>query len=118
MKSKLHLQELVLSVYFGATLEEQAVAQNVSLDILICFERLPAACHSDKLVDTLCYAALTEALQKKFSERRYRLLEALGYAIYDYLLSYLPEGVNVLRLALTKSPPLESLSHATFIIEA
>lgn len=119
MKGQLILEKLNLKLKLGYSAEERSLPQWVSVKIKLCFPHLPAACSNDNLNSTLCYASLSEALQKFCDERAFKLIEAFAYQLYQFLkkktFEIMHEKVNIF-LCITKNPQLPQLEQASFSI--
>ena len=99
-----------LSVRLGCGAEERARPQPVDLDVAIRFAELPSACESDKLGDTVCYAALIEAARAAVAGREFHLVERLAHELCATLRPLVPPGAE-LWLRVTKlHPPVLGLS--------
>ena len=101
--------DLRLRVQLGCGDEERATPQPVALDVRIGFATVPAACRTDRLEDTLCYAELCEAAEKHCAGREFNTLERLAQELADVLSRHLPPGSR-LGLRVTKlRPPVRNL---------
>src|SRR5262245_58043391 len=99
-----------LSVHLGCGAEERAVPQPVDLDVTVRFAELPAACETDKLEDTLCYADLIEAARARVRGREWKLVERLARELYGALRPLVSPGAE-LALRVTKlHPPVADLA--------
>ena len=99
-----------LSVRLGCGAEERSVPQPVDLDVSVRFAELPAACESDKLEDTVCYADLIEAARARVAGREFKLVERLAHELYGTLRPLVPPGAE-LALRVTKlHPPVAELA--------
>lgn len=119
MNSQLILEKLNLRVRLGCSTEEQSSPQWVSVKIKLCFSRLPEGCFNDKLHDTLCYVALSDALQKFCDEHTFKLIEALTYQLYQFTRNKISEIKNEkidISLYVTKNPNLSQLEQSSFLI--
>jgi dihydroneopterin aldolase len=106
--TSIKLQNLELSAHLGWPDAERAEAQAISIDIHIQFEKPPAACFTDKLEDTYCYDALVTAVRAKVSAKKYKLLEHLGYEIYQTI----KQSVTTAKIGIhvKKQPPIPNLT--------
>jgi len=105
----LELDRARLSARLGTTAEERAEPQSVDLCVKIRFARAPAACQTDDLADTVCYASLVESAKRLFAEREFRLLEYMGQQLVELFRKQLPAGAEV-EVAVTKvSSPVDEL---------
>ncbi|HTO69293.1 MAG TPA: dihydroneopterin aldolase [Myxococcota bacterium] len=99
-----------LAVRLGCGAEERAVPQQVDLDVAVRFAELPAACESDKLGDTVCYAELIDAAREYVRRREFQLVEKLGRDLLAVLRPLVPPGAE-LWLRVTKlRPPVADLA--------
>jgi 7,8-dihydroneopterin aldolase/epimerase/oxygenase len=70
----------------------------------------PAACVTDRLEDTVCYATLIESARALCREREFHLVEHLAYSIGQRLVPHVPTGA-ALQIRVTKChPPVEALA--------
>ena len=105
----LRVHRLELDVRLGCEAEERSQPQRVELDATIRFAAMPAACRTDRLADTICYAELAEIARECASAREYRLVEHLGHEIFAAFRRRLPEGATVEILVKKVAPPIAGL---------
>lgn len=107
--SSLLLRALELEVILGWPEEERAQTQKVSLDIHMQFPQPPSACETDELDDTHCYDTLVQKIKHHISTRHFRLIENLGYEIYQHIKQNLTTDTSVC-IRITKKPAIENLT--------
>lgn len=107
--SSLLLRALELEVVLGWPEEERAQTQKVALDIHMQFLQPPIACETDDLHDTYCYDTLVQKIKKHVSTRPFRLLENLGYEIYQHIKQNLKTDISVC-IRITKKPAIDNLT--------
>lgn len=114
--SELLIQNWCLDIKVGALAGEREAAQPVSIDIALRFAKLPAACMSDKLEETVCYDRLLSQLRADLTGREYCLIEHLAHSVVSKLHQLV--GTDCLaRVKVTKlSPPVAGLAAAGFVI--
>ena len=119
MYCQLILNKLSLNVKLGHLEEERALPQQVLIQLKLQFIGIPPACTTDDLQGTFCYAALSAELQKFCDARSFKLIEFLGYQLYQFLKKKMAEmtseKINVF-LCVTKNPPLSNLEQSSFSI--
>ena len=94
----------------GCEAPERAVPQAVDLALVIDFATAPAACTSDELADTVCYAELAGLAGAYCAAREFRLVERLAFELRDVVRTRLPHDAR-LALTVTKvAPPVPGLS--------
>lgn len=99
-----------LSVRLGCGTDERARPQPVDLDVSVRFAERPAACETDKLEDTICYADLIEAARARVSGSEFKLVEHLAHELLGTLRPLVPPSAE-LWLRVTKlEPPVEGLA--------
>src|SRR5262245_19947077 len=99
-----------LSVHLGCGADERAAPQPVDLDVSIRWAKPPAACASDDLGDTVCYADLIEAARARVAGHEFKLVEHLAQILYDTRRPLVPRDAE-LWLRVTKlRPPVANLS--------
>lgn len=82
---QIHIRHLKLNVMIGVYPHERKAPQPVVVDLALHMD-LQVAARSDKLTDTLDYAALVEHVRKATAKSRFQLLEALAQHIADICL--------------------------------
>ncbi|MCF6768206.1 dihydroneopterin aldolase [Thiotrichales bacterium 19S11-10] len=115
--TSLHINGCDLFVYLGATDDERAQQQRISLNLQITFPSLIKACQSDNLDDTICYQTLRDNLQEALLDREFNLIEHLGWYLTESVLMHYPEA-TINQLELTKYPPSSHIKEAKFIMTA
>ena len=99
-----------LAVRLGCGADERALPQPVDLDLAIRFAELPAACESDKLEDTVCYADLIAVARATVAPREFYLVEHLAHELLAAIRPLVPPGAE-LWLRVTKlRPPVADLA--------
>ena len=99
-----------LEVRLGCSAAERAVPQPVDLDLAVRFSKLPAACESDELGDTVCYAALIDAARAACAGREFRLVERLAHDLFARLRPLVPPGAELWLRATKLRPPIDGLA--------
>lgn len=94
------IRELRLDTVIGAYEHERRHPQPLEFDIQIGRPAI-VACETDKLADTIDYAAVVEAIQALLASHRYHLLEPLAEAIADLILTKFQS--SWIRLEVTKA---------------
>jgi FolB domain-containing protein len=107
-QSQIQLHQLEFDVYLGWPKEERSAKQSVVFDIAFNFKETPNACQSDRLDETYCYKKLIEKIAAHLENKKYRLLEALGFDIYSLIKNNLPEATQI-KLQVTKKPLIPNL---------
>jgi len=113
---KINLTDISLHVYLGVYEFEQRDAQAVSVDVTLNFLAMPQGCISDKIDDVICYAMISDTLQYTAQEKRYHLIEHLGFDLIQALTRTLKTPADI-RLRVHKKPPLDNMRLATFTME-
>ena len=115
VKSRLNLQQLILFVHIGVSLEERRDMQKVYVNIEIDYSSIPTACKQDVLNDVVCYDRLAKTLQKVCNVKTYRLIESLSYTLFEETKKCLTTSAKI-SLTVTKNPPMDNLQQASFTI--
>jgi len=106
----LSINSLELHVHLGWPEDERINMQKVLLDINIIFPDIPAACETDKLEDTFCYAQLINAIHKHAAAKHFFLIEHLSAEIYQFIKKEISKPARV-NLRLTKFPAVKGLGN-------
>jgi dihydroneopterin aldolase len=105
----LDIEAIRLKVRLGCEPAERAVPQAVEVKLAIRFAALPAACWTDELDDTVCYAALAALAREHCARREFRLIERLALELHGLVRTRLPRSAR-LGLTVTKlAPPVAEL---------
>jgi 7,8-dihydroneopterin aldolase/epimerase/oxygenase len=102
---RIEIRDLRVLGVHGVTAEERAQAQPIALDLDVAVRPGDAAA-SDALADTVDYGVLVALATAVVTDRSFALLEALGGAVADALLSY-DDRVERVEVCVRKlRPPL------------
>jgi 7,8-dihydroneopterin aldolase/epimerase/oxygenase len=96
--SKMHIPTMELHPHLGLGEEERSVRQKVSLSFLFEFTRLPNACHTDEISETLCYHTLWSRFNEVIEAQEFRLIEHLAKTLLDIT----EQSINEMGLGTTK----------------
>jgi len=107
--SKITLNNLELSVNLGWPQGERVKQQIVTLDVVLHFSKPPLACTTDQLADTYCYHTLINTIKKNLEQRHFRLIEHLGFELYQTIRQSLSSDTRI-QLRLTKKPAILNLT--------
>jgi len=113
--SKLILNNLTLSIRIGHNAQEREQPQPIVLNAIIKFHKLPLACKTDELTDSICYRELTEAIGEFCTSKQFNLLEHLGSKLYEFIKNKLPQNIS-LWLSVAKIAPIANLQNSIFSI--
>ena len=83
----IHIKDILLDCIIGVCQDERRKRQTVKLNVTLHCDLQPAV-KSDKLEDTVDYAAIMERVRDEVKKSRYFLLEALANRIAELCLSY------------------------------
>jgi len=111
----LAIQDYKLHVNLGVTAKERTKKQVILLNLKIFFPKLPLACKSDKLQDTICYQKLTEDINKFCAKRKFQLLEYLTAELLVFIAAKLPNRCKI-ELTLVKKPNILGLKNCFFTL--
>ncbi len=107
--SSITLNRLKLSVNLGWPQGERVKQQIVTLNVTIRFKEPPVACTTDQLSDTYCYDDLVNTIKSHVATRNFRLLEHLGYEIYQVIKHSVRTALSV-KILITKKPAILNLT--------
>jgi FolB domain-containing protein len=116
LHSALTLEKLKLNVYLGATATERAKKQDVLLNLTITFPKLPRACSTDNLPDTICYQIITDKIRLFCKDKRFNLIEHLTSQLFTFIKNMLPKNY-IITVTIIKQPPIPGLKSSSFTIE-
>jgi dihydroneopterin aldolase len=94
MSDAIFITGLLIHAHHGVMPHEEKVGQRFVIDLELATDLAPAAV-SDKVVDTVSYASIVEAVTRAFTAKSYRLVEAAAGAVADEVLSTFPRIASV-----------------------
>jgi len=94
MSDAIFITGLLIHARHGVMPHEEKVGQRFVIDLELTTD-LARAAVSDKVVDTVSYASIVEAVTRAFTARSYRLVEAAAGAVADEVLSTFPRIASV-----------------------
>ncbi len=116
----IEIRGATLELLVGFSREERSTRQPIRLDIRIHFDSPPPAVESDRLGDTVCYAALLEALGERLRGGEYCLLEHLCGTCCDLICERVSDGaagVSLVEVRAAKlNPPLPGVEQTAFTL--
>ena len=89
MSDAIFITGLLIHAHHGVMAHESKVGQRFVIDLELTTDLAPAGA-SDKLVDTVSYASIVEAVTRAFTIKNYRLVEAAAAAVADAVLAAFP----------------------------
>lgn len=114
-KHTLKLNNLQLIATLGVFEFEKEYKQKVKVDIELELLEPPNACNSDEHHDSICYANLSELLQKECDIKSFNMIEFMA----SFLLKIIQKNINIpanITLDITKKIPDSQLETATYRI--
>ena len=100
MNDTIFVDGLVIHAHHGVMKHESKVGQRFAIDLFLSID-LSDASRSDKLADTVSYAAIVDAASRAFTARTFRLVEAAAGAVADAVLKEFP-AVQSVRVTIHK----------------
>jgi dihydroneopterin aldolase len=94
MSDVMFVSGLVIHAHHGVMEHESRVGQGFVLDLELSLD-LGDAARSDKLADTVSYAAIVETASRAFTARSHKLVEAAAGVVADAILATFPRVAAV-----------------------
>jgi dihydroneopterin aldolase len=94
MSDAIFITGLLIHAHHGVMPHEEKVGQRFVIDLELAID-LAQAGATDKLVDTVSYASIVDAVTGAFTARSYRLVEAAAAAVADAVLTTFPRVASV-----------------------
>lgn len=113
MLNALVLDELVLWLHLGCTVEERAMTQEVRVSVEFRFHETPAGATSDRLEDTVCYARVSSAIQEHCGAKHFNLIERIGREVYEVARAVSGPGVDIGVSIHKVRPPVQAIRGGT-----
>ena len=96
MSDVIFLKGLAMHAHHGVLPHEGRVGQRFVIDLELSVD-LGAAAASDRLADTVSYAAVAEEAQRSFTATKFKLVEAAAGAVAQALLDRFPQVLAGIR---------------------
>ncbi len=110
----LKIEALSLSVRLGCSIEERSKPQEVRVAVELRFREAPKGMVTDSLIDTICYAKVSEAIKTHCESGEFQLVERMAHEVYGLIREMTGPAVEV-GVSLHKvRPPVENLLGGTF----
>ena len=106
MSDTIFIKGLVIHAHHGVMEHESKVGQRFIIDLELTID-LEDAARTDRLANTVSYAAIVDTATQVFSAKRYRLVEAAAGAVADAIFATFP---RVASLAVTVHKPHAPIS--------
>ena len=90
MTDTIFIRGLVIHAHHGVMEHESKVGQRFIIDLELTVD-LQGAASTDRLVETVSYAAIVDTATQVFSAKRYRLVEAAAGAVADAIFADFPK---------------------------
>jgi len=107
--SSIELSEIELNLHLGWPDNERAHKQKIHVNLLLQFTQPPAACVTDDLTDTYCYDSLVQMIVKEVEAKEFRLIEHLGFHIYQIIKKSEP-NIHAIKVSIIKKPQVARLT--------
>ncbi len=91
---KISIKNLKLFAFHGVNPEEKENGQDFFLDVDY-YVNITKACYSDRLEDTISYAAVVKTIRRVFTAQKYDLIERAAQVVCDALLDEYSEIYRV-----------------------
>lgn len=105
---KIYIKGLQLFAYHGVNPEEKRDGQTFVLDITLCAD-LTRARVSDRLEDTVNYAAVRKTVQRAFTKARYDLIERAAEVVCQAVLDDFPMVEEITLLLKKPQAPMNAV---------
>ena len=106
MSDTIFINGLVIHAHHGVMEHESKVGQRFIIDLALTID-LEDAARTDRLANTVSYAAIVDTATKVFSAKSYRLVEAAAGAVADAIFADFP---RVAALEVTVHKPHAPIS--------
>jgi len=113
---KLNINHITLNVILGVYEFEQQAPQSVRVDVAYYFFDYLAACQTDNLADTICYATVAEKLQSVCNRKKYQLVEHLAWELSEVLVKDLEMAADI-KVTVYKEAPVDNIHQCIVEIE-
>jgi dihydroneopterin aldolase len=112
LQSQMVIPSIRCTARLGWSEDERARPQAVSVRVAMRFPAPPMATITDRLDDTVNYAALAETVQAACAAGDHRLLERLAKTVLDAVRLTVPDGIRLWIEVAKERSPLPALSES------
>lgn len=115
MYLSLKIENLAIPVLLGVPDQERKMQQVIMINLEIKLKDC-LGMYTDKIEDAICYAGLSEEIYKFSCSKEFKLIEHYGYLLFELIktLVSLVSKDNLIKLKISKSPPLTNMERASF----
>lgn len=111
----LSIRQCRFYAHFGWDDTERRFKQALDIDLWISFSKLPPACQTDHLKDTICYKEVLDFIGQFLKDQKIRLLEKLASSLYEEIKRKFPQ-IHSFAFQITKvNPPVEVIKQGASI---
>ncbi len=111
--SVISLNDLLIKANLGVTKEERDQLQDIKISFKLLFEKLPKACQTDKLSDTICYHKISNIAYEHCQTNKVHTLEYLCYELYKKVRNEIENNAKIWIKVEKCNPPIEGLVGST-----
>lgn len=94
MTDQIFIKGLLIHAHHGVMEHEGEVGQRFAIDLELTVD-LKDASRSDRLADTVSYAAIAAEAERAFTARNFKLIEAAAGAVADAILTHFPRVIEI-----------------------
>lgn len=103
-KFVLKVNQIDLMVNLGVSQQERSRKQLVFVAIELEFNKMPSACITDDIANTICYHNLAKTLNEYISGKEFNLIEYLAHKLLN-IVKDVVKGKDVSQISLVLSKP-------------
>ena len=114
MKHQLLIQDYEVMVHLGTAVEERKYLQPARFTFEIDFQHELLGASTDQLQDAVDYVAITGIIKATATQKKYQLIEHLGFEVFKNLVSHLQKQNLKAHLKLSARKvhvPIENLKN-------
>jgi dihydroneopterin aldolase len=115
-KSVLNINKLRINIHLGWSRDERETRQDVDVYIKFFFNRLPKACITDNLEETICYDKLAKQITSYTEAKQFKLIEALCYQLYNLIRQTTSNETKIWIKVIKCNPPIENILGSTSFV--
>ncbi len=81
--TQIQINGLLLKTHLGWGAKERQKVQPIRVDAWLRFQKVPLACKTDDLKETVCYGQVSDCIRELIEKREFRLIEYMAAEAYN-----------------------------------
>jgi dihydroneopterin aldolase len=112
----LHIHPFRVWVRLGCQESERANVQPVDISVEITFPKMPGACVSDDLTQTIDYSIFVTVARELAAKMEFKLVEFLAYTLHDAFEKIVADQAKITVTVHKLHPPVDGMTNGVSFV--